>query len=155
MFIWEWLTLFFLITNIFTCHFDIYLIFIRIFTFGLSFFFNIFNSGIIWKLWSLLWNLLIWIFFFWFIILSTLKIPIEHLCLIIILSHLLSKLAKSLMSKRVDIKKFLHLLFALLVLFKLRSLRWSDCLKFDSIEYTALKLRLILRLILNVIIEFI
>jgi len=144
-----------LINIIFTCNFNVYLIFIRVFTLWLSFFFNVFNTRIIWKLWSFLRNLLIGIFFFWFIIFSTLKITIKHLCLIIVLNHLLSKLAKSLMSEWVYIKKFLYLWITLLIFFKLRCLRWSDCLKFDSIKDTALQLRLILRLILNIIIKLI
>ena len=128
-----------------------------IFSLGLSFLFNIINIMIIWKLGSFLRNLLIRIFFFRFIVLTTLKISIEHLCLIIVLSHLLSKLAESLMSKRVDIEKLLGLLFTLLLLifFKLRGLRWSNCLKLYSVKDTALELGLVLRFKLNIIIEFI
>jgi hypothetical protein len=59
-----------------------------------------------------------------------------------------------LMSKWIDIKNLLSLLITLLllILFKLRSLR--NCLQFYSVKYTALELWLILRLELNVVIEF-
>jgi hypothetical protein len=59
-----------------------------------------------------------------------------------------------LMSKWIDIKNLLSLLITLLllILFKLRSLR--NGLQFYSVKYTALELWLILRLELNVVIEF-
>ena len=143
-----------IILIIFICNFHIYLIIFWIFTFRLTLLFDIINAWVIWKLRSFLRNLLIWVLFFWLIVLLALKITIEHLSLVIILNHLLPKLAESLMSKWIDIKNLLSLLITLLllILFKLRSLR--NCLQFYSVKYTALELWLILRLELNVVIEF-
>jgi hypothetical protein len=61
------------------------------------------------------------------------------------------------MTKGVDIEKLIRLsiLLDLLILLQLRLLSGSNCLQFDSVKNTALKLGLILRFELDVVTEFV